>query len=863
MTERAPQRRQPSRPSRWLSMLAAPALVLTATAAGCGFADGPAEPASRSAAEASADRELNGAARPHADGAPIVEETAPIVEETGEETGDDNSGLPPRLADRDVLVAPWTRVVSDELAEVAQRSDDRLIVPAEHADALKDLQTFDVLVSGSTVHPFILRVEGTRRDPATGDLIVATSAATLADALLKGGFDSRRAERTWTYGTRDDADFPADAPLADRNTGDERDETKQSSPWRTSRHALRNGGVSYTSLGEFGPSDLGLTRDGDLSLPGGIFTSFGGHLGVNLNGRATATIKPAYWLSLELDFKSGNRQPESPYFFSTRECETADDCFDGEPHSGERCVGYDASRWPDVDTAVASKLEHYDPQSGKTAEYCVYEPPKDDEVAITGPGGETMWVKEYRQCGDLLDTLEWVKTSAGKQCAEDWEVWYESKGQKGTRNPRSCQRDGRDAVAPYPAQLEWAKLVCSGALSHFEFDMRADMKVGIEDFQFEVEGGGSKAWPLVSIPDQTIAGAAFAVGGLPVVVTFNWNLTVPLAINAGTDIGFNAERPRFFGIDEIDLHAGGLHWYASERAYQKGHFGPPTSQRPGDYLDKLHFNQVDPPSGGKLRLPKFNARNFHGTVTLMAKPELNMLLYHAAGPFIEPISPYITLKGAAEEGKKCNLGAKAGAQGKAGLKVQLPFGLGADETSGDQRDGPTTQGEVDSEEGVKKYLSGGYAKSWQLYDTCGSSDDAFQKFEYGPEGRRNIDADPMCEEGINGLCYRKCLWGDCGDNGGGSGSAGGSGGSGSGIGHGSSASGSGGSSGGTSGTSGTGEDSEPIPGGEQGRPGDGDGKGPSGGSFGCSAGGTGDGPMSIWWLGLLLVGGIRLRSRSQ
>lgn len=771
-------------------------------------------------------------------------------------TNSRDGSTPEWMADRETVAAPWTRVIDKKVARQAVVSQKQIRFPESVASELPRLRKYDIVVSGVPSQSFLRRIEQIREDE--GEVILETSSARLNEALLKGQFDNSNAVRTWRTG-EDGEQFgpPGDddetLPTRDDQTGSPGDED-ETDPFRTTQQKLRNGDIEYDSLGKFGLDDFDATEHQNVSAPKDAFEEYGAELDVRAEGTPNVSVEPSYWFSMEVDFQSGNESPSSDYFFSTRECNEDSDCFGGAG-GGEECIGYDPERFHDLDSSLASKLEEYDPEKGQFTRYCAYTPDEKSTVPVREQGGNTASATEYKQCGELLEVLEWVRSKEGKQCYEDWEPWYNAKGERRARNPESCKRTHRDAIAPFPSQLEWAKLVCDGSLTHAEFDLQNDVDAGVEDFQMNIEGNGSKAWPLVSTGDQVIAGIVFLVGEIPVVVTFNYNVTVPFALNVGAGVQLNPDEPKFVGIRDITVPGGGFHYYASHNAYEKGHFGPPVHERPRDYLESLHFNSVDFDASPEFQAPEVGNGRIEGTATLAVIPEVSLLLYHAAGPYLEPMAPYATVSGSTET-EPCSVGAEVGATGAVGLKAQLPFGLESDEIPDTQSHGDTAESADLVEAGKRQildFLSNKRNKKWMLYDTCGHDEFPLDRFEWSLEGRQNVDVDRMCPEGVDGLCYRKCLYGSCsgddpGDgtgNGDGDGDGDGDGSPGDGDGDGS---GDGSDSDGTqNGTDGGGVTTAPSPT----EPEEPEEKGPIAKSFGCSSGGQG-GPPPAW----LLVAGL-------
>lgn len=722
--------------SRTLSTLVA-AVIVAGTA--CAESVGPDADSS--------DSRQHGATSEDRPGAPHGEENTHSSDNSNEATSEPSDPTDDSLfSGRDTVPAPWTHVLPAEWHERVELRDDRLHLPAAAEDFARDLERHDVVVSGALRNSFIRRVRSVeRRDAADASRrwAVDTEPARLTDAVLEGSTSPTSKLRSWTRSSESGETS---------STGGRTD-----GPMQTGRRRLRNGDIEYDDLGTFTLQDMGVSSE-ELQLPSGEFSAIGGTLDFDLTGRAALQLDTDYWFRLEIDFDSERVEPRSPYFFSTRTCNDKSDCFQGGAAGGEECHGYVAEEWPDLHDEIASKLEPYDPDDGNLTQYCVYDPASGD-VPARDEQGRRIDVPEYRTCGRLLEVLDWVKTDEGRKCAEDWEVWYDSDGERGPRLPDTCERDGPDALAPYPAQIEWAKLVCDGSLTTFEFDVENDVRVGLEDFSLDARGAGAKAWPLFATGDKPLAGAAFAIGPVPVVITLNGSLTVPFAANVDTSFGLNRDDPGFVGVREAHVPGGGLHYYGSPTAYDTGHFGPPAGERPADYLGEIHANNVELDPDAELDLPSFQFDRLEGSATLAVVPELNLLLYQTTGPFLRPLSPYASVHGDADPAKTCHVGLEAGASGSLGLKAQIPFAPGpAADPAGDEQ---TDASEVDDESSALDFLETSFSADWTLYNTCGGSGSPFADFGYDQADRSELPVARGCPSGLDGLCYRRCLLGNC------------------------------------------------------------------------------------------------------
>ncbi len=807
--------------------------------AACSDTDGT-KPASNSLSEATSSP--SGADTPERADDPPAPDPQPRLQTRSERR--DEPG-PEWMQGRESVPAPWTHVVDAEVARRAVVSTERLRFPESVASELPDLERFDILVSGVPSQSFLRRVERVHRED--GELVVETASARLTDALLRGRFDNSDAVRSWRSGQPGDEFDPS--PADPGTDGDDSDDAP--GPYRQTHQRLRNGEPEYTSLGRYTLGDFDVDEAESLVGPDGVFDELGGDLRVEAEGTPTVAVEPRYWFSMEVDFQSGRDSPSSDHFFSTRECTSDSDCFAGES-GGETCLGYDPERFDDLDPNLADKLEEYDPDAGEFTRYCAYTTDGATHVDVREEDGAIGSGVEYQQCGEILEVLDWARSDDGEQCYDDWEPWYNEKGEQGARRPSSCERDNRDALAPYPSQLEWAKLVCNGSLTHAEVDLKSDVDAGVDDFQMDVQGSGSKAWPLVSTGDQIIAGVVFLVGELPVVVTFNYNVTVPFALNIGASVEFNPDQPEYVGMRDVTIPNGGFHYYASHAAYEQGHFGPPTHERPRDYLDNLHFNAIDFDASPDFEAPTVGDSRIEGTATLSVIPEVSLLLYHAAGPYLEPMAPYATVTGSTET-DPCQVGVEVGATGAVGLKAQLPFGLGTDElpdaeSRGDTPDSSDLVGAARDK--IFDFLSNTHDRKWMMYDTCGHDAFPLERFEWDESARSDVNPERMCPEGIDGLCYRNCLYGSCpgdedsqeGDDSSGDGSS-----------EGGEADGPGAEEGGSIGTD---ESDVPRPADRAGSSGGegNDDEGPVAQTFGCT---TGGGPTSpAPWLLALVAGAI-------
>lgn len=659
---------------------------------------------------------------------------------------------PKALADRVHVIAPWTRVLSDGLAEQAAVSKKRVSFPAESAELLSDLQRFDIIISGSKHQPFLRRVLRVDSDEQTGRLVVHTGRATLAEAILKGSIQTGQHRRGG--GDRPDGSGQPDSQPAGQPADQPTDQPD--SVFRRRHQALRNGGVDYESLGRFG-GELGEGGIPELIPPVGVYKNIGGAFDVSISGRPTFSIEPRYWFSLDIDFDAGDKSPAGFQFYSTRTCDSDTDCFDGGLSGGEECQPYFPSIH-DVRPEVAQHLTPYDREN--RVQYCVYRPGVEGtEVRVREEDGDVDEKDEYRTCERILETLEWVKEDGdGHECGRDWQTWYDSKGHRGARNPDSCHGWFWDAFAPYPAQLEWAKLVCHGSVKHLEMDFQTDLKAGVEDFQMSALGSGFKAWTPIDMDTKNLANPMFWVGWVPVVLTFNFDFSMPVVLSVTGDVSLNKGEPKFVGVEHVSIPGGGLHMYTSEEAYEEGHFGPPSHRRPRGYLNDLHVNDV-PQQTARIHTPEVDG-NLQGSLYMSLNPELNLLLYDMVGPYLRPFEPYVEFIGAVGTEKSCNLGLKVGAKGELGLKAQLPFGLGAT-----QKKAPSA-GTSSRKSTLRKALELNPFASWSLYNTCSADQTLLEKTLFGEgesSGEASVDepADIMCREGLEELCWRECLAGSC------------------------------------------------------------------------------------------------------
>lgn len=326
--------------------------------------------------------------------------------------------------------------------------------------------------------------------------------------------------------------------------------------------------------------------------------------GIELTAEPQIRLNASFYFDVKIEPANG-MDASHTRFEGTKTCRTSDHCFPNAAAGENRGVSCQAGQ-------------------------CVFESTEYDGFWFFDGAGPS--------CNDIIAALDFAEQNAS--CQADFDAYYDGGMTLDQVKAGTCG----DHLPPHPVQVDWAKDHCSGALKRMVFDAEGELTPSTGPITMGLSVSEEKSWTMWKTRDKRLMSRMFFIGWLPVYITANGNARLTAKIEASAELTVGVEPIEVSGL----RYGDGFHYYGSssedddlgvrmndgrvEKFYDGTGWGRNPVRQPNPQWSGVTFSEQDVTTRATA--------SASGKMQLI--PRIDLLLYDAAGPYIEPFSPYVS-----------------------------------------------------------------------------------------------------------------------------------------------------------------------------------------------------------------------------